>query len=315
MKNEKMKFSATYTSITKMVDELYDGFVPEVYGKIKTLNYINLIPDVPYSKVLPDLNSTLTWVDSSSCTSFSGAGSTSSFVGRVVTTCFKKAEEALCLDEMSQYYFGAYMRGNYEDIPFEEAFLRHKEELVAKNLDTFFWNGDGGACLTSITKTAFDDGATGITASSLSLSTGITASGIIKTIDDAIAALPADYSSEDDLIIFVGQDLFDLYVKSWRNIGNYFVDYKELESGEARIPGKSNIKLVATVGLNGKNKGMLGKSSFIHWACDKDFREEGFKAEYNFQLDKYLLRFKTKIGGQVSHPESFVVFTSANTIA
>ena len=309
----KLNFTATYESLDKYVDQLYNGFVPEVYGKIKTLEYINLIPNVDYSKIIPDLNSTLVWSDGGSCNAFDGAGSTSSFTGRVITTCMKHAEEALCLDEMSQYYFGPFMKNDYKSIPFEESFLRHKEELVAKQLDTFFWNGDGN-CLNSITAIATTGGATGLTAVSLSLSTAVS-NGIILTIDNVIAALPADYTMEDDLVIFVGRDLFDTYVRSWRNIGNYFVDYKELEGDVLRIPGKSNIRMVATVGLNGKNKGMLGKASFMHWGADKNFQEEGFDGEYNFRLRKYLLRFTTKIGSQVSQPESFVVFTSANTIS
>ncbi len=56
MEKKDLKFSATYTSINKYVDQLYDGFIASVVGKVRTLDFITIIPDVKYSKVVPTVD-------------------------------------------------------------------------------------------------------------------------------------------------------------------------------------------------------------------------------------------------------------------
>ena len=127
MENKNLKdlnFSASYTSISKYVDQLYNGFVPSVVGKIRTLDYVTLVPDVKYSKVIPTVKSTFDFVAADSCTTFANGGTTS-VVGVTLTSVYLKAEESLCLSEMEQYYFGQYMKrgSDQEAVPFEQAFM------------------------------------------------------------------------------------------------------------------------------------------------------------------------------------------------
>jgi len=305
---KKLEFSASYTSINKYVDQLYDGFIPSVVGKVRTLDFINIVPDVKYSKVVPTVDTSFDFVAADSCSTFANGGTTS-VTGVTLTTCYLKYEEQLCLSEMEQYYFGQYMKAGSDQtqLPFEQAFFDEKMGKIAKKLDTTFWQG--GSCNTGLLSTAgiaglTASGATKVTAT-MSVSSAVT-NGVIATFDAMIDALNSDMLSEE-LVLFVGQDTFDKYTRSVRNLNLYHFSPDEIDGAAVRLFGKRNVTLVATVGLNGTNKALLTKGEYILWGTDLNPDEEPIKGEYNMYLDKYLIRYKVKIAGAVAFPARAVI--------
>lgn len=311
MENKNLKdlnFSASYTSINKYVDQLYNGFVPSVVGKIRTLDYVTLVPDVKYSKVIPTVKSTFDFVAADSCSTFANGGTTS-VVGVTLTSVYLKAEESLCLSEMEQYYFGQYMKrgSDQEAVPFEQAFMDEKMNQIAKKIDVIYWNGGSG--VTGLIQTATASGATVQTSTastSYAISTAIT-NGIISTLDGMIDALSADLLDEEDLTIFVGRDIFNRYTVSLRNLNLYWANPNEIQNGVVGIFGRSNVKLVATVGLNGVTKAILAKGSWLYFGCDLAPSDEAMKGEYNMYLDKYLIRYKFKLAPAIAFPTLAIV--------
>lgn len=311
MENKNLKdlnFSASYTSINKYVDQLYNGFVPSVVGKIRTLDYVTLVPDVKYSKVIPTVKSTFDFVAADSCSTFANGGTTS-VVGVTLTSVYLKAEESLCLSEMEQYYFGQYMKrgSDQEQVPFEQAFMDEKMNQIAKKIDTIYWNGGSG--VTGLITTATASGATVQTSTastSYAISTAIT-NGIISTLDTMINALSADLLDEEDLTIFVGRDIFNRYTISLRNLNLFWADPNQIQNGVVGVFGRSNIKLVATVGLNGVTRAILAKGSWLYFGCDLAPSDEAMKGEYNMYLDKYLIRYKFKLAPALAFPELAIV--------
>jgi len=293
MEKKDLKFSASYTTISKYVDQLYDGFIPSVVAKIRTLDHVTPVLDVKYQKVIPTVNTTFDFVAADSCSTFAN-GATTSIIGVTLTAVYLKAEEQLCLSEMEQYYFGQYMsKGSWQDnIPFEQAFMDEKMGKIAKKLDILYWQGGSG--VTGLISLATSAGATVLATQSFAVSTSA-ANGIILTIDNMIDSLGADYKSEDDLVLFVGQDTFDKYTRSIRNLNFYHFSPDEINNGVVKVFGKRNVTLVATAGLDGQNKAFLHKSSFIFWGTDLKPEDEALKGEYNFYLDKYIMRYKVKI--------------------
>lgn len=315
MEKRKINFAASYTNISKYVDELYDGFVPNVYGRVRTLDHIALVPDVKYTKVIPTVSETEgTFVSAAACSSFSN-GATTSVTGVTLTAVYLKKEEEFCLNEMEQYYFGQYMKrgSDQEDLPFEQMFLDNKMNVIAKALDKMFWQGDASVSLTGILSAAVTAGAVSLTASTLG--TGATAfgissavtNGIISTLDTMIDNLDASVLDEEDLVIFVGRDVFDRYTRSIRNLNFYHASPDEIRNGVTPLFGKSNIKLVATAGLNGTYKALLAKGSWVFWGTDLAPSDEPIKGEYDFYLDKYLLRYKVKIASGIAFGSKAVV--------
>ncbi len=243
MEKKDLKFSATYTSINKYVDQLYDGFIASVVGKVRTLDFITIVPDVKYSKVVPTVDTTLDFVAADTCTTFAN-GATTSVTGVTLTACYLKSEESFCLSEMEQYYFGQYMRrgSTQEQLPFEEAFMDEKMGKIAKKLDQIFWQGN--SCVTGLIAGATAGGASLVTAS-FSVSTAAN-NGVIATFDAMADALNSDMLSEE-LVLFCGQDTFDKYTRSIRNLNLYHFSPDEINGASVRMFGKRNITIVATV--------------------------------------------------------------------
>ena len=303
MEKRDLKFSATYTSINKYVDQLYDGFIASVVGKVRTLDFITIIPDVKYSKVVPTVDTTLDFVAADTCTTFAN-GATTSVTGVTLTACYLKSEESFCLSEMEQYYFGQYMRrgSTQEQLPFEEAFMDEKMGKIAKKLDQIFWQGN--SCVTGLIAGATAGGASLVTAS-FSVSTAAN-NGVIATFDAMADALNSDMLSEE-LVLFCGQDTFDKYTRSIRNLNLYHFSPDEINGASVRMFGKRNITIVATVGLDGTNRAILTKPEFILWGTDLAPADEALAGEYNFQLDRYLMRYKVKIAAGIAFPARAVV--------
>lgn len=303
MEKKDLKFSATYTSINKYVDQLYDGFIASVVGKVRTLDFITIVPDVKYSKVVPTVDTTLDFVAADTCTTFAN-GATTSVTGVTLTACYLKSEESFCLSEMEQYYFGQYMRrgSTQEQLPFEEAFMDEKMGKIAKKLDQIFWQGN--SCVTGLIAGATAGGASLVTAS-FSVSTAAN-NGVIATFDAMADALNSDMLSEE-LVLFCGQDTFDKYTRSIRNLNLYHFSPDEINGASVRMFGKRNITIVATVGLDGRNQAILTKPEFILWGTDLAPADEALAGEYNFQLDRYLMRYKVKIAAGIAFPARAVV--------
>ena len=303
MEKKDLKFSATYTSINKYVDQLYDGFIASVVGKVRTLDFITIVPDVKYSKVVPTVDTTLDFVAADTCTTFAN-GATTSVTGVTLTACYLKSEESFCLSEMEQYYFGQYMRrgSTQEQLPFEEAFMDEKMGKIAKKLDQIFWQGN--SCVTGLIAGATAGGASLVTAS-FSVSTAAN-NGVIATFDAMADALNSDMLSEE-LVLFCGQDTFDKYTRSIRNLNLYHFSPDEINGASVRMFGKRNITIVATVGLDGRNQAILTKPEYILWGTDLAPADEALAGEYNFQLDRYLMRYKVKIAAGIAFPARAVV--------
>ena len=314
MEKKKFEFSASYTSITKYIEQEHDNFIPQLYGKLRTLDYVTLVPDVPYSKEIgPLVSSTIDFV-AGDCAVFANTATTS--VATVnVTTCLKKAGEQFCLDEMKQYFVTTMPRGAQQEgpLPMEAQFLDEKYGLLAKKLDTLFFFGD--TCVTGIIYGATAGGATIIGTSSVgstpfAVSTSVS-NGVIFTIDTMIDALSDDYRDADDLVLFVNRKAFDAYVRSLRNLNLFHYDPEEIRNGVVSVAGKYNVKLVATVGLANTNKAILHRSSLLFWATDMDPVESPIIGSYEITLDKYVIVYKVKIGTGIGFPASAVVVNVA----
>lgn len=139
-----------------------------------------------------------------------------------------------------------------------------------------------------------------------SISTAAT-NGVIATFDAMVDALGTDLLSEDDLVLFCGTDTFDKYTRSIRNLNFYHFSPDEINNGVVKLFGKRNVTLVATVGLDGTNKALLHKASWLYWGTDVDPKSASIKSEYSVYLGQNIFRMKIKLGVALAFPTSAVV--------
>ena len=303
-KLKKYDFSNSFTSINTYVDQNADSFIPAVVGRMRTFDYVTPVLDIKTSKVIPMVTTSIDFVNANSCTSFVN-GATAGFVGTTLTVAYIKNEESICLPELELYYPKWFSAGSdQETLPLESAFMEQKLTQISKKLDVYFWQG--GAGITGLIATATASSCIVLATQSFSTSTAVS-NGVILTFDNMVDQLDSNILSEDDLTLFCGTEVFDKYVRSVRNLNLYHYNAEEIKNGVVNLMGKSNVRLVATVGLDGTNKAFMSKSAWILLGTDVMPDEEPIKGEYSFYYDKYLMRYKVKLGSALAQPTYAIV--------
>lgn len=307
MKNTKnMEFSVTYTTMDKYVNQdASDAFIPSLVGVSRTLSNVNVVYDVKNSKIVNLLNSTVDFVDASSCSDFAVGGTTSN-TGVPLTVKYLKHEDSFCLNEMEQYWFGKYMKGsNSNELPFEQVFMDEKIGKLAKKIDTIIWQGGNGN--DGLLTQAASASAVGVTGSSFAVSTAV-GNGIVYTLDRMIDGLASD-DLEQEKAIFISPANFNKYVRSLRNLNLYHFDPADIEIGMIKMFGNSNTTIISTIGMP-DNKAFLHNLEYILVGTDVNPDEEPVAGQYDFVKDKYLIRYKVKIGTALAFPTKAVLATA-----
>lgn len=304
MKNAKnMEFSVTYTTMDKYVNQdASDAFIPSLVGVSRTLSNVNVIYDVKNSKIVNLLNSTVDFVDASSCSDFAVGGTTSN-TGVELTVKYLKHEDSFCLNEMEQYWFGKYMKGsNSNELPFEQVFMEEKIGKLSKKIDTILWQGGNGNV--GLLAQGASGSAVGVTGSSFAVSTAV-GNGIVYTFDRMIDGLASD-DLEQEKALFISPSNFNKYVRSLRNLNLYHFDPADIEIGMIKMFGNSNTTIISTIGMP-DNKAFLHNLEYILVGTDVNPESEPVAGQYDFVKDKYLIRYKVKIGTALAYPTKAVI--------
>lgn len=309
MDKNKLKFSYVVSALSPYVDQLNTDFLEKVVGKVRTLDYVTIVPDVKYQKQVNLPNSTITFTSADSC-GFDPSGSTT-YDKVVIGVCDVKYEDQLCNNTLENYWIGKFMKkGSVQDeIPFEQYWMNEKMNKIAVELDKIFWQGDvtgqtGNLALCDgiIEKLKYASPSR----VSVPSASGLTSSStVIADLQTLVSNIP-DAIIDEDLTLFVDPAIFTA-LQSALFAGKYFNPQTfNVDGGTYVLPFKPNVTVVSTAGLAGTDKAILGKSEYIMWGTDLAPSDEPLKSEYNFRLDAVLVRYRVKIGAQIAYSDLFV---------
>jgi hypothetical protein len=310
---EKFNFNQAYSSISRLLTQEFEGFIPSVVAKSQTAEYCTVIPDVKYSREIPLLDYTaFNFVSSLNPSTFNDTA-TQSISTVALTAVSIKTENSYDLSTMETYYFGKYMRrgSDQRELPFAEFFVNDLYKRAADKLDVYFWQGSSSPSITGIL-TTLQTGAIGLTAQSFTVSTTAT-NGIVATFDNMYNALSSEYVGQE-LVLFCGMEAVDKYLLSLRNLNFFHQNPNENLVTTVSMFGRPNVKVVGTGGLNGINKAVLVKPEFLFWGTDLTPDAENVQAEYNMYLDKFLTRYKVKLAPGIAFKSKVVIAASANSL-
>lgn len=193
----------------------------------------------------------------------------------------------------------------------EEKIVETKVASIQETLELTYWQGD-----TVGTYTLFDgfiklidasgvaiDGNTGAVAAL----TGITKANVIDIVDAVYTASPAKVKRSGELVITVGDDVFDLYIAAQKAANLYHYD-AEHDNGVLKIGG-SRGTLQRIYGLDGTDRIFAGRGSSFVVGSDVVEEENVMKVWYDETDDKLYMRTKGKAGVTIVNPEEVVEFT------
>ena len=235
-----------------------------------------------------------------------------------------KVEEAICTKDFEAYFTQEALKAGstYEDFgwaEFSTKFTEQKNKMIAKQLEIGLWQGDTDS--TSENLKRFDglikiiDAGSPVNANVSGYVSGgpiatITGANVVSVLNAVYKAIPVEIVDQDDLKVFVGNDVYRLAVLAYQalNLYNYKVD------GDATqtfiIPG-TNVELVAVNGLNGTGDIYATTLSNIAMAFDLEAEEENYKIWYSQDFNEVRYRVAFKLGVGVAYTSLCVKFKSA----
>jgi len=272
----------------------------------KTIDMVGIQTGVKGSMYLNSLTSDAV-LQAASC-SWAPSGTTS-VSRRLMATELLQVQESICADDLIEtaFEYDVKLARGIATIPFEQSYFEQKTKNIAKANELLIWQGDKTGSTASL---AYIDGfikllegeATVIDATA----TGDTLSAKPReAVAHIIASIPNEIIDRDDLVIFVGQEIFKAYVAALQaaNLFHYTADLNA--SMEMVIPGY-NIKLVGVAGLNATNKAYASYAE--NFVVGVDMRGDAEVFTFHYSQDNLDWRFNAKfnLGVQVRFPD-FVV--------
>lgn len=310
-------------NLTKYTDQLSGILLKESVLVGSTFDYISIQTGIKYADSINLLTNSLT-AAAGGCGTISPAGSTT-LSQRDIQVCPIKVEESVCVDEFEQYWIGQLAKeGSYNEFApeaFNQLYLANKVEKIGQLVEDLFWKGSvnstyGGGNL------ALCNGMLEIlenTSATSSVVTGVTYSGALAVdtaldaVDSMIALVPNDVLEANDLTLFMSHANFRTLMRALRN-ANYFTAYDgQQHTFVLENYTNTNVRVVATRGLNGRNEMVLTPSSNLYFGTDS-FGEarngDGFQFWYDIRDNITYFRAKLKVGAQVAFPQYVVIKNS-----
>lgn len=318
-----MALTLDFSALTQYTDQLKMPLLREAVLGGQTIGLISLQTGIKYADSLNIMNSTLT-AQAGGCGAINGTGSVT-LSQRSLQVCPIKVEEAICLDQMEQYWLGMSMKpGSYvENGPdaFNQAYNADKVAKINQLIENYAWKGSTtGTYSSAYTLCNGIQHTLELTSASASVINGsgtysgaLTTANAIDVLDGMVAALYANATNAlqfEDLVAFMSISAFRTYTNAWIRANNYHVnpvDAADLKKFQFTIPGTS-IKVVGTVGLQGSNKIWLTSASNIYFGTDLVNDAEAYEIWFERRDNQLYFRAKFKIGFQVAYPQYVVKY-------
>jgi len=279
----------------------------------RTLQYITVQPDIKSAASINIIDSTLV-AQAGGC-GWSASGTTA-LTQRDLSVCPIKVNEPICVETLEAYYTQKMVTAGSagDSAPeFETIYADEKAGKIAALIDDLIWKGDtvagsGNLALCDGYLALFNGELSGDTVDGNVLSvTAITSNNVIDVVDGMVSAIPTDIIDNENLVLFMGYDVYRTWATALRNANLFHYNGAE-NQGDAfsQMVAGSNVKVVAVRGLNGTNQMVLSTTSNLYFGTDllNDF--EDFKLFFAQEADEMRFSAKWKQGVNVAFP-GFVV--------
>lgn len=308
-------------NLTKYTDELSGILLKEAVLVGSTFDYISIQSGVKYKDSINLLTNSLV-VSAGGCGTISPTGSTT-LTQRDIQVCPLKVEESICVDEFEQYWVGQLAKeGSYNEFApdaFNQLYLANKVEKVGQFVEDLFWKGSlnstFGAAYNQCTGILSIVEETSATASivngSGTYSGALTVANAMDVVDGMIAAIPSDILEASDLTLFMSHANFRTLMRALRN-NNYFFGYDgQSHTWVLENYTNTNVRIVATRGLNGRNEMILTPASNLFLGVDsfgEAINGDQFQFWYDMRDNITYFRAKFKVGAQIAFPAYVVAY-------
>ncbi len=243
---------------------------------------------------------------------------TTAFTNKSVSVGDIAVHENLCTKDLNGFYLQKMVAkgaSGEEVVPgeIESLFVLDKMKTLANVLEVSDWTGDTGSGTANINK--YDGLIKLIDAGSpvngntggVTVATGITVSNIIALLQAMYLEVPENVLNEQNLTIFIGQDVYRLYQMALVN-ANLFNFISNEDTMTTKLFGTA-VTIQGVNGLNGTDRMFISQTSNLLIIMDGDSDEDNWDMWYSKEdkINKFDVTFKRGTG--VRFEDEVVEFT------
>ena len=272
-------------------------FVKSVAGS-KTLDYVELMPNVVYKEALNYLDSTVEFGDGSTCT-WSPTGS-DTFSQRFIEVVPLKINKEYCAKDMRQKWMN--YQYNWEagriELPLMDAIANSNVAAAQEALEDLIWQGNSGLSFEGFIEKASAE----TNAVKVEFASGATATA---KIDAIVAALPMR-ALKKGVDIFVSYSDFRSYVQEQNAACCQKKEVLDAASESIGYFGDSRIRIIPVMGLEGQDFILAVSKGNMVYGTDLIGSDSVYKWLHEEKTDVYLLKVEFTAGVAYKYPDEIV---------
>lgn len=294
-----MANTVNFSGLTDYINENRDMlFVKSVAGA-KTLDYVEMYPDVVYKTMLNYLDSEVVLGDGSSCSPTEQGSDT--FSERALEVIPLQVFKKFCAKDFRKKW----MNYQYEweagriELPLNEAIAQSNVAAVQEAVENLVWQGDSG-----LSFNGFIDIASAETAvTDVEFGTGAT---VTAKIDAMVAALKVK-ALKKGVDIFVSYTDFRNYIQEQNATCCSNKAVLDAASESIGYFGDSRIRIIPVMGLEGTGKMLAAPKKGLAYGTDIIGSEGVYKWIVDEKTDNWYLKVDFTAGVQIKEPDLVVL--------
>lgn len=298
-----MATTLNLSGLTDYVEQHRDQlFVKSVAGS-KTLDYVELMPNVVYKEALNYLDSTIEFGDGSTCT-WDPTGS-DTFSQRFIEVIPLKINKEYCAKDFRKKWMN--YQYNWEagriELPLEDAIANSNVAAAQEALEELLWQGNSGLSFEGFIEKASAE--TNVV--DVEFASGSTATA---KIDAIVAALPMR-ALKKGVDIFVSYTDFRNYVQEQNSACCSKREVLDAASETIGYFGDSRIRIIPVLGLEGMGAMLAASKGNLVYGTDIIGSDSVYKWIHDEKTDMYYLKVEFTGGVAIKFPDEIVLGVDA----
>ena len=295
------------TSLTAYVEEPAE-LVRNTVVAPRSVQFMTIQSGIKGSETINILNAGITLRAGATC-SFTPAGD-DVISQRTIATDPIQIDREYCMKDLEGYFTQKLLNAgaDYSDDELPAIFFDELNEKIAEVNEDLIWQGDksGGAG-----NMAFADGFIQLFDANLAdvvqVSAGVTfsAATCVDVMKSFIQNCPENIRNSSNLVLYMGQDWFDIYQGEIFDLNNRYVAPEDGTDGRVLY---TNIPIVVVPGLNGQNRIVMSEQSNMVVGTDLESDWETYRFWYSEDNDNHRFSSRYRLGTQVAFLENVVYY-------
>lgn len=279
--------------INEHKDEL---FIKSTLG-VKTLDYVEIMPNVKWKEALNYLDSTVEFQDGAECGWNPQSGDV--FSQRFIENKAVEIEKEFCYKEMEKKFMNYQLlwEAGREKLAFQEKIAQSNMNAIQDALEALIWDGDDNLGISGFTALAEEEGTV------VDVATGATVSERI----DAVVAAASIRMLKKGVNVYLSYTDFRQYIQEQN--GTCCVNKPILDAASESISyfGDSRVKIIPVLGLENSGAIVAATGDALVYATDVEGSDKAYRLWFDEKEEKFLFRCLFRAGMAIKYPDEVVI--------